>query len=630
LFAKITTGDRMGGLMSYLAGEGRANEHTDPHLVAGDATVMAWHFDSQLTHESALDLAHHLDRPRRNFERSAQAGGVATKTKPHVWHCSLSLRSEEGQLRDEEWQKIAETFVARMGFDDHEGTKAPTRWAAVRHGLSAGTVDETTGQMGDRNDHIHIVVNLVREDGTRAVRHNDFVRARDLCRELEKEFGLLPLDPNSYEVARSHARATWEEKRRDERDAGADPRIPWAELDDDQHRVLVSEEFATPEEFERAWSTRDKHAETIVSAGQYQYGEQEQAARRKARGRFEADRKAGRETRDWRFLPKAERESLINAAMVAEQPRWAMARTVRACAGASSDEAEFVRRMRQHGLVVRPRFAKGRTDIVEGYSVAVRPESGESPIWYGGNTLGRDLALPRLRSEWPSTPQTADTAVAEWSAGGAGRAAVAPGRETQSPDPAMWQDAVAQIAELRKQLPHVPLDDHGAWAKVARETAAAFAAWSKATEQTPGPFAAAADTLARSAQTTKPIQPKTALPSVAGTAYLLMAASKGGPAAQMAMLRQLISLGKAVHDMHAATSAAKRATNIEQTIRGQLAAVDARLAAASTPAAASAASRGPSGPGATPAQPAQRPTAAPGRPRNGPGEPGRPDRGIER
>ena len=52
---------------------------------------------------------------------------------------------------------IAEAFVAKMGFDDHEGTKAPTRWVAARHGLSAGG-----------NDHVHLVVNLVREDGIKA------------------------------------------------------------------------------------------------------------------------------------------------------------------------------------------------------------------------------------------------------------------------------------------------------------------------------------------------------------------------------------------------------------------------------------------------------------------------------
>jgi hypothetical protein len=36
----ITTGSRMGGLVVYLAGDGRANEHTDQHLVAGTASMI--------------------------------------------------------------------------------------------------------------------------------------------------------------------------------------------------------------------------------------------------------------------------------------------------------------------------------------------------------------------------------------------------------------------------------------------------------------------------------------------------------------------------------------------------------------------------------------------------------------
>ena len=37
----ITRGGRMTGLLVYLAGPGRNNEHSNPHLVAGDAAIMA-------------------------------------------------------------------------------------------------------------------------------------------------------------------------------------------------------------------------------------------------------------------------------------------------------------------------------------------------------------------------------------------------------------------------------------------------------------------------------------------------------------------------------------------------------------------------------------------------------------
>ena len=82
-------------------------------------------------------------------------------------------------------------------------------------------------------------------------------------------------------------------------------------------------------------------------------------------------------------------------------------RTVRAAATASLDEGEFVRRLRRGGVLIRPRFAAGRDDVVAGYSIAVRPATGDKPIWFGGGRLARDLTLPRLREGWPESPKAA-------------------------------------------------------------------------------------------------------------------------------------------------------------------------------------------------------------------------------
>ncbi len=56
-----------------------------------------------------------------------------------------------------------------------------------------------------------------------------------------------------------------------------------------------------------------------------------------------------------------------------ELDRELPARRVRACAVASKTEAEFVRRLRGQGLIVRPSLASGRNDVVGGDKVAVRP-----------------------------------------------------------------------------------------------------------------------------------------------------------------------------------------------------------------------------------------------------------------
>lgn len=498
MMPNVVRGDRMGGLMVYLTGPGRANEHTEPHLVAGDPSMMAWHDDNELGRDDALAIARHLDRPRRAFEVDVTGG--------HVWHCSLSLRAEEGQLTDEKWREVSEGFMAKMGFDDHEGTKAPTRWVAVRHGVSKAG-----------NDHVHLVVNLVREDGTRASIHNDHVRAQRACRELEAEHGLQQLESASRERA----------------SVGYDP------------------------------------------------AEREADARRRARGKFEGERRSGVEKRSWWGLEKAERDGLIAAQTRDDQPRWALARTVRGCATAAGDEAEFVRRLRRQGVLVRPRLAEGTQDVISGYSVAAKPEPGERPIWYGGGHLARDLTLPRLRGEWTDTADGAMAAAAEWTAAKRGRRPAAPGREIREPDPALWREVGQDLETLREQLRSVPIEDRDTWARVARQTSGAFAAWSTRVEATPGPLAATSDALARTGELRrKPVAPQRAgMPSASGAAMLLISAAKGGrgAVAQAILLRQLANLAKAVYDMHQADQDARRAGQIERAIRRDLATVSARL-----------------------------------------------------
>lgn len=499
MIPNVVRGDRMGGLVVYLAGAGRSNEHVEPHLVAGDPALMAWHGEAELGRDSALAIARHLDRPRTAFDVEVTGG--------HVWHCSLSLRAEEGQLTDEKWAEISEAFIAKMGFDDAGGSKAPTRWVAVRHGLSKAG-----------NDHVHLVVNLVREDGTKASIHLDHVRAQRACRELEVEHGLQPLES----------------------------------------------------------ATRDRASRGYVPA------EREADARRRARGRFEAARRDGTETRTWWGLDRAERDGLVDAQRLADQPRWGLARTVRACATAAGDEAEFVRRMRRQGLLVRPRYAEGREDVITGYSVAAKPERGQRPIWYGGGHLARDLTLPRLREQWPDTPDGASAAAAEWNAARRARRPVAPGREMQEPDETLWRQVGADLEQLREQLRSVPIDDRETWARVAREVSGSFAAWSLRVEPVPGPLAATADALARSAELrragVKNVRTAGRV-SAAGAALLLISAAKGGRGvvAQAILLRQLANLAKALYDMHRADQDARRALQIERAIRGDLASVASRL-----------------------------------------------------
>jgi hypothetical protein len=169
---KITKGS--GGvakLLWYLFGPGDVNEHVNPHVVAGftDPALL----QPPLKRGGGFDV-----RPLAAvLEAPVTAARMAGRKIPDewTWHCSLSLRPEEGELTGERWQEIADAFMVEMDFD-------ATAWVAARHGLSAGG-----------NDHIHIVTTRFDRDGRRVSWHRDFVRAQEAARRLEHRFGLEEL-----------------------------------------------------------------------------------------------------------------------------------------------------------------------------------------------------------------------------------------------------------------------------------------------------------------------------------------------------------------------------------------------------------------------------------------------------
>ena len=63
MIPNITRGTRVVGLMTYLVKEGRANEHTEQHLVAGDHAIMARHGYAVLDVAAAREIGIALDTP---------------------------------------------------------------------------------------------------------------------------------------------------------------------------------------------------------------------------------------------------------------------------------------------------------------------------------------------------------------------------------------------------------------------------------------------------------------------------------------------------------------------------------------------------------------------------------------
>ncbi|MFF2013713.1 relaxase/mobilization nuclease domain-containing protein [Streptomyces sp. NPDC058195] len=167
----VSTGSDTLGLINYLFGPGRRDEHTDAHIVA------AWDMagapdpgrDPGATYaQLAKRLDHHVDL--RTHE-------LAGKRPPkHVWHCPVRTAPGDRYLTDIEWAEVARRIVAATGIAP-DGYEKACRWIAVRHA----------------DDHIHILATTVRADGRRPRTHRDGQRAQRECRKIETEFGLRQL-----------------------------------------------------------------------------------------------------------------------------------------------------------------------------------------------------------------------------------------------------------------------------------------------------------------------------------------------------------------------------------------------------------------------------------------------------
>ena len=203
MIPNIVTGGDTGGLMRYLVGPGRANEHENPHVIAGSRDIVRkWGDWETISVSQASEIATRLDAymhetgtfPTGKARRFNPATGAVEWNGEieanHVWHCSLSLSPEEAALGDEVWGRIASDFMSEMGFSSTDG-KAPCRWVAIHHGSAK-----------NGGDHIHIAATIVREDGTKWTPWYDQRRAQKACNVLEHRYGLLVVE------SREHARGS--------------------------------------------------------------------------------------------------------------------------------------------------------------------------------------------------------------------------------------------------------------------------------------------------------------------------------------------------------------------------------------------------------------------------------------
>ncbi|MFD7070627.1 relaxase/mobilization nuclease domain-containing protein [Streptomyces sp. NPDC059913] len=178
----IGRGSRTHGLLVYLYGPGRREEHTDAHLVGSwDGFAPDPGRDTSPDPDPKVTLARltaALDL------RVKQAGDRAPAQ--HVWHCSVRTAPGDRLLSDEEWNTVAQRIVHATGIAP-DGDPDGCRWIAVRHA----------------EDHIHIVATLVRGDLRNPRLNYDFNKAQATCRRVEKELGLRRLNAGDGTAAKN-------------------------------------------------------------------------------------------------------------------------------------------------------------------------------------------------------------------------------------------------------------------------------------------------------------------------------------------------------------------------------------------------------------------------------------------
>ncbi|WP_019146623.1 relaxase/mobilization nuclease domain-containing protein [Aeromicrobium massiliense] len=460
MIPNVVKGGDMRGLLRYLAGPGRENEHTNPHVIGGDDFLLAWHGSEELNADAAGEISDYLEQPRQHWgtEIRSQVTAVDPETDErvvvgyrdqHVWHCSLSLPVDDRTVSDDEWRAIASDFMDEMGFTEASG-KAPARWVAIHHG---------TSKRG--NDHIHIAASMVREDGTRwDGRYGDYRRAQEACRSIERKYGLAAVAG---------------------REAGLG-----------------------------------------------------------ARGAKPAE------------LAQAERAGMPHTAPVE------LAHRIRSAAVASQSEDEWIRRVRKAGVVLKPYYAKGTTDVVTGYKAALKPEDyNERLVFYGGGRLGKDLSLPRVREHFAEpTLESSAAAAAEWTAAAKGQApALRGGPDDMALTPQAPVNAARWLADFNDQLKSIPLGDDVAWSDAARDVSGALSAWARFDTENRDELNAAAEQVARSAQVRRAGVPhrRPSSSTLGAAVVLLQTRTDGkGKVAGTLMARQVFGAVKALHDRQVA------------------------------------------------------------------------------
>ncbi|MDE1576993.1 relaxase/mobilization nuclease domain-containing protein [Actinotignum schaalii] len=501
MIPNIMRGGDIAGLVRYLFGPGRANEHTNQHIVAGSEDIAAeWAYGGRvLEQEEKRVVAKLLDQNR--LEHGTQILGEVTrwdyeaeravpvskeKTPAHVWHCSLSLHPDEEPLSDETWAAIARDFIEGMEFDNRATTsKSPCQWIAVRHGFTKAG-----------GDHIHIALVLVREDGTKANTWLDYKRSQKLCTALEEKYGLAVLE------SRKHNYASRGYKNGDNKEL---------RLDLETAMRLAAGAASTESEYVEGLTRHGIEFRPRYAKGQgvvaYTVTKQEPGKRAIwiGGGRVARDLTLTRLRARWDDNPEERRKAadlwnpLKDPAPHTAAQACSLEEKIKTIAASVANESDFAQHLRASGLLVSVRLNDEASEAVS-YSVATKPESGHKPTWYSMNRMSADVSLNALREHWWDNTLTRSSAVAIWK----------PAARTSDVDEArVWSEFGKTLTATITDIEHTDASDCVAIADTCGRASALFAGLANAYGPEHGrPFARASQVLGRRAQTKRAPTPR--------------------------------------------------------------------------------------------------------------------------
>jgi hypothetical protein len=183
-------GKRVGGVLRYLFGPGRAEEHLNSRYAEAEPLGTRYGRLIAVSGGKPLEDLQPRATPRgcydfralvRWLEELPRAAGVLRRADGWqegpgwVWHASLRLAPQDRHrsISDQMWAHIVQEVLRGAGLIA-DPDEAGVRWVAVRHA----------------EDHVHIVASLVREDGRREWFRNDFSRCVNATAEVAVRMGL--------------------------------------------------------------------------------------------------------------------------------------------------------------------------------------------------------------------------------------------------------------------------------------------------------------------------------------------------------------------------------------------------------------------------------------------------------